>query len=59
MSSFDRRRGAREAAASAVRDLLEVAPGPAPDPWTQYYAAGDGRRAQQLLDDLRDMIRRR
>jgi tetratricopeptide (TPR) repeat protein len=59
MSSFERRFGIREAAASSIRDLLQTTAASAPDPWAEYYAAGDGRRAQQLLDGLREPFRRR
>lgn len=58
MATFERKQGNREAASASVRGWLGGEARDSHDPWTNYYTAGDGRRAGELLAMLRDQVRR-
>jgi tetratricopeptide (TPR) repeat protein len=56
LSHLARRQGDRAGAALPVVQMLESTGSPAGDPWTGYFVAGDGRRAEALLAVLRAAV---
>lgn len=56
VSHLARRQGDRAAAALPIVQMLELARSPADDPWSGYFVAGDGRRAETLLAAMWDAL---
>jgi tetratricopeptide (TPR) repeat protein len=61
LSRLERRYGDGSRAVAAIWQMFELPPtgGNRDDPWREYYTAGQGRRAAELLEELRTPFRRR
>ena len=61
LSRLERRRGNGSAAIKAVQNMLQLSEEERrqSDPWAEYYAAGQARRATDLLEQFREPFRKR
>jgi len=59
LSHLERQAGNRSAAVEAMQKMLVLPQGEHDrDSWAEYYLAGDGQRAGQLLEEFRESFRR-